>query len=265
MRVLETAATMTLDDEAVWVAGDWHGDVTWLQVALPALRRHSPGIRTILHLGDWWMNTKPVDYWAERAGIDRIFVTLGNHEPFDVYGPLMRRYPNRALRVSEVVWLLPRPFLFVVAGRRFLSVGGASSIDEEVRVAGKDWWPEERILEEHVAAASELPADVLLTHETPDRTPVKVVQELLDHPPTDVSTRVLRECALSRSRVDRIWDAVHPALLLHGHMHVFGRGRSADGREVISLNRNGRSGNVVRLEVATLTSTVVPIAPSRGA
>lgn len=41
----------------------------------------APDIRTILQLGDWAMDPA-ADALLIDAGIDRVYVTVGNHEPF---------------------------------------------------------------------------------------------------------------------------------------------------------------------------------------
>lgn len=158
---------MVLPDPRVWVCGDWHGNVGWLQTVLPAMHRLDRGVATILHAGDWWMEPDSVDYWCERVGIERVLVTLGNHEPYDQCVPLLAAYPGEAVRISKVVWLLPRPWRFEVFGREFLSLGGAASVDRRWRTEGKDWWPDERITDEQVLAASVGSADVMITHESP--------------------------------------------------------------------------------------------------
>ena len=63
-----------------------------------------------------------IDYWSRRSGIERILVTLGNHEPYNEYTPLLEAHPGRAIRVSQFVWLLPRPWRLEIHGREILSL-----------------------------------------------------------------------------------------------------------------------------------------------
>lgn len=170
---LETATTFNLPDERVWAVGDLHGNVRWVQALLPAMHRRDPSIRTVLQVGDYGFDhtgrgTHPVDFWAEKSGIERVLVTLGNHEEWANISPAQEATPGRAIRVSEVVWLLPRPFRFTIAGREVLSLGGASSVDKAFRTPGKDWFEDELITEEmETAAIAGGAADVLLTPEVP--------------------------------------------------------------------------------------------------
>lgn len=264
MKVFESVDAMVLPDPRVWVCGDFHGNVGWLQTLLPALHRYDRGITTILHAGDWWMDSSAADYWSRRSGIERILVTLGNHEPYDKYTPLLDAYPGRAIRVSEVVWLLPRPWRLQIYGREILSIGGAASVDRKWRTPGKDWWADERILDEHVAAASAQPADVMITHESPDDTPVAEVAALLASNPNGFPDDALDESAVSRAQISRVWAAVDPTFLFHGHMHVAGSGTTADGRSVVSLGQDTAEGNAALLDLVDMSVDIPSLRALRG-
>ncbi len=265
MKVLDTAREFRLEDEKVWVAGDWHGNVPWLQILLPALKRNDPSIRTLLHVGDFWMNLESVDYWASRAALDRLLVIPGNHEPWGEYRSVLGDNPGCAVQVSRTVWLLPRPWRFWIGERSILALGGAASIDRLERSENVDWWPDERIRGEEVASAiMSGAADVMLTHETPDSTPVPQIQEILDSD-SGAPEAVKRELFESRQHIDRAWDGCFPALLLHGHMHVFGEGVASDGRKVVSLDRDGAvRGNVASLRLRDLSLDYPRIVSRRG-
>lgn len=253
MRVFESKPTFDLPDEWVAVCGDWHANVGWLGVVAPAISRMMPEITTVLQLGDWWTDAEYTDPIFTGASISRVLITLGNHEPWDEISPLLGARPGEAVRVSEVSWLLPRPFRFRIGERKVLSLGGATSVDRAWRTEGRDWWPDEAITDQQVAAAiAGGPADVLVTHESPDGTPVREVQQVLRENPGGFPDAALRESAESRQHVTQVWDAVRPELLLHGHMHVAGSGRTADGRAAVSVGRDAAHGNVVFLHLPTL-------------
>lgn len=253
VQVFESAATFELPDPAVWLLGDVHGNTQWLQRALPAMKRSDPTIKTVLQLGDWWQESKPADRWAGIAGIERILVTLGNHEPYSVLSPLLASHPGRAIRVSDVVWILPRPFRFTLGGRSVLSLGGASSADADLRTPGLDWWPDEHIsdaeVKKSVAGGS---ADVLLTHEAPNSTPIAVVREELQERARESNAHTLALLRRSRLKVDRVAEVVRPKLHVHGHLHITGSGESPDGRRVVSLGRDLDPGSIARLDTSTL-------------
>lgn len=252
-----TAQTFDLPDERVWVVGDLHGNTRWIQTLFPRMRRHDPSLRTILQLGDYGfdhssLGKHPVDYWAKQAGIERVLVTLGNHEEWDRITHAQNAAPGRAIRVSDVVWLLPRPFRFRIAGRTVLSLGGASSVDKHLRTPGRDWFDDELITQEmeHEAAAGGR-ADLLLTHEAPvDGAPSvrAVLADSRDGYPADA----LELSAAQRARVQRVSDSVWPALHMHGHMHVYANHQPESGARVISIDRDTRVGNAGILDMSTL-------------
>src|SRR5690606_25575043 len=149
--------------------------------------RHDAQIKTVLQVGDYGFlhedaGTHPIDYWAKKTGIERVLVTLGNHEDWHRIVTAQEDYaPGKAMRVSDVVWLLPRPFRFSIAGREVLSLGGASSVDKAHRTPGRDWFAEELITEDMERdAIAGGPADLLLTHESPTIA-VPEVQQILRH------------------------------------------------------------------------------------
>ncbi|WP_344069236.1 metallophosphoesterase [Microbacterium sediminicola] len=257
MEVLEAARTMNLPDPRVWVAGDWHGNVGWVQRLLPALGRIDRQIETLLHVGDFWMSTDTVDYWAKRTGIRRVLVTLGNHEPYGTYTPLLAAHPGCAVRVSEVVWLLPRPWQFEIMGRAVVSLGGATSVDREWRQSGVDWWSDEEITDHQVESALPMVADIMLCHESPEGSPVLAAQRAMAANRPLLSESALTSSAKSRERVGRVWRTVRPNLLIHGHLHVSGRGLTSDSREVVALSCDGMRGNIALLDIASLSVQIV--------
>lgn len=86
--------------------------------ALPGL---AADVETVLQLGDWWMDPIETDALFAEAGIRRVFVTVGNHERFDLITPLLTAHPGAAVRVSEITWILPRPARLTIGGKTVLS------------------------------------------------------------------------------------------------------------------------------------------------
>ncbi|MFK0402753.1 metallophosphoesterase [Microbacterium sp. NPDC090225] len=246
--------------------GDVHGNVGWLRTIALSLRALAPDITTILQLGDWWMDHVAVDDVFADTSITRVYVTLGNHEPWDMVTPIQNAHPGAAVRVSEVTWLLPRPARLSIGGRTVLSLGGAASVDRLWRIEGAGWWADERITDAHVdAAIAGGPADLMLTHESPARTPVRAVREVLRTNPMGFPDETLAESKASRARVAQVWDAVRPDLLMHGHMHVVGGGVTDDGRRVASLGRDVREGNLGFLDLRTLRMETPSVRQIRAA
>jgi hypothetical protein len=264
----DIAWNVDLPDPVVAVAGDWHGNTAWIQKALGAFRRADPLVTTVLHLGDLWTSPpvlRTIDSYAQRFGFERVLLTAGNHELWNKVTPALDAAGGLPARLSKFVWALPRPYRFTIGGREILSLGGAASIDRAWRVAGVEWWPDEAItdamVDEAVAGGS---ADVMLVHETPDRTPVQVIQSILSTNPLGFPAFARYESGLSRRQVDRVWGAVRPRLLMHGHMHLPGAGTTPDGRRVVSFGMDGQPRNLALLDLSTLELTDVSVARSRA-
>lgn len=253
MSPFEHVASVRTPDQRVAVCGDWHGNLGWLRTLAPAITALAPDTTTILQLGDWWMDAEQSDRIFTDAGIERVYVTLGNHEPWPWILHLQDAFPGNAVRVSTVTWLLSRPAQLRIGGREVLSLGGASSVDRAWRTEGRDWWPEEDITDAHVEEAiAGGHADVMLTHDSPEGTPVRAVREVLRTNPFGSPKDALEKSAASRSRVSRVWSAAGPFLLMHGHLHVAGGGVTAGGRRVTSLGRDAQEGNLAFLDMHTL-------------
>lgn len=248
-------------ERRVSVAGDWHGNIQWIAKAIPAITSESPDIRTILHLGDFGIADSPpgrthlesVDNWCERAGIERILVTPGNHEDWDKLDRDFEEVPGEPIQVSATVTVLPRGFRFFLGGRPFMSFGGAASIDYQQRRSGFDWFPTEAPTDEDVARAiSGGPVDVLLMHETIDGG-TEESELKVNRNPSVWPAEALHYSALSRERATRVWSEVEPLVLLHGHMHVSDERTFDDGRRVVSLGRDNQERNLGILDLDDLT------------
>ncbi|WP_136045019.1 antitoxin VbhA family protein [Microbacterium sp. K41] len=265
MQARNHAKDIDLPDHRVAVCGDWHGNQHWARMISRALPKLAPDVTTLLHLGDWWMPPHAVDEIFGETSITRFYVTAGNHEQWDEITPLLEKHPGEAVQVSELTWILPRPARLTIGGRSVLSLGGASSVDRESRPEGVTWWPDEAITDTQVAEAiSGGPADLMLTHESPADTPVRAVREILRNNPHRFTKAALEASATSRRRVNKVWDAVRPELLAHGHMHVGAGGQTADGRRVASLGRDDDEGNLGILDMSNLRMTTPSLAILRG-
>ncbi|RKR75898.1 calcineurin-like phosphoesterase family protein [Frondihabitans australicus] len=245
------------------MAGDWHGSIRWIQTLLPRIRRLAPDVKTILQLGDfgyWLAGERPgkgylaaVDFWAKQAGIERIWVTPGNHEDWGRLSQLFADRPGEPVPITDRTLALPRGYRFTLGGRTFMSFGGAASYDTHHRTEGVDWWPTELATqEETVAAASGPRVEVLLTHETVTSPSPQVVAEMINNrawAPEDAQAR----SALSRRRVTQVYDYHQPRLLLHGHMHTPDVMTLPDGRQVWSLGMDRQDRNIGMLDLDTLT------------
>lgn len=254
----------------VALAGDWHGDFSWANARLMSLGER--GVRTVFHAGDFgvWPGSRGRKYVADlervcaRFGVT-LYVTAGNHEDWP---RLLRHRPETRDDLGPVLWLTdhiavfprdPSGHRFVMAGRTFVSLGGAPSLDFEKRTRGQDWWPEEFIPRETVErVAADGYADVMLTHDAPDhpwQTPR--VAHICAMNPLGWSQAALSNAAKGRQRLTTAFLGVQPRLLVHGHYHVADEAvvdlPDRDHRcRIISLDCEGSAGNVVLLDLRTL-------------
>ena len=133
-----------------------------------------------------------------------------------------------------------------------MSFGGAASLDLDWDGEGQEWQSREAPTDSDVhAAIAGGPVDVLLTHETVDGG-TREVESILTSNPMGWGQTALDYSAASRRRVTEVWEAVHPTVLAHGHIHVKGEIELADGRRVYSPGSDGRAGNLGVLNVETL-------------
>lgn len=105
----------------------------------------------------------------------KIISCLGNHENYDVINQLPRvdAYGGQIIKLSDNVELLDRGYVYELEGYKFLSVGGAMSMDRRYRIEHKSYWSDETITEaDIIKAISSLKAvsskvDFVLTHTCP--------------------------------------------------------------------------------------------------
>lgn len=254
-------------DDRVLFAGDWHGNSSWAAQVVKSAAEN--GISLILHAGDFgvWPGKhgkrflSRLDDICEEHGVD-IAVTLGNHEDWGRLDTLWnnpKRSDEEGLLPLDLgtrhIRILPRVYRFRLGSLDFLSMGGAGSVDLDVRTEGRDWWPTEMISEESVQQAIiGGPADVMICHETPDFPyAIPKVALLLQSNPLGFSQRGLSHSAKSRRRLTRAFEEVRPRVLVHGHMHVkdskvhvWPDGHSSN---VIGLSEEYTSGNVLAMDL----------------
>lgn len=256
----------------VGVAGDWHGNLTWAVFCVGQLA--DVNVDLILHAGDFgiWPG---VDGRAYLDGVEQacagrgvtILVTPGNHEDWDRIDRHLVEDRNDGF--GAVKWLtdhvavLPRAHRFAIATpegitRQFVSLGGAPSVDYEYRAIGKSWWLTEAITADDVAATiAGGPADVMLTHDSPDGGTDEVAA-IIKGNPIGWSKKALTYAAAGRALMTEAFHGVTPKLLIHGHYHVLGQKvvtipGATHETSVVSLNLDGEDGNLGILDLESLT------------
>lgn len=104
----------------------------------------------VIVLGDFglvWNNHKTELYWRKWLS-DKPWTTLfivGNHENFDLLKEFktVDKFNKPVRQIADSIFLLERGEIYTIENKTFFSMGGAYSIDKNIRMLGKSWWPEE--------------------------------------------------------------------------------------------------------------------------
>jgi predicted phosphodiesterase len=238
-------------------AGDWHGSTPWMRQVLICAARD--GYKVIVHVGDLkvlWPDefypefasqggfTAELVKLCEELGLVLIFID-GNHDAH----PALRALPPNTDGfgvISDRLLYAPRGHRWNIGGVRFGALGGAYSIDRARGTEGWDWFIEETVIPEDVEALGMEPLDVLLTHDVPAGID-------LDMGLMDVPEAIERESYIVRSLLRDAVRNTEPKLVFSGHWHQRRTGLMPGSEtRVHVLNMNGRAGNVVSLDLATL-------------
>lgn len=145
----------------IGLVGDLEGDRDW---AVRVLRELGEQVDVAIQLGDlrFGMGADPDGDLAaiEAACVEadlRLLCVTGNHEHWarldEMWADPARRDADGGLLpldVSDRVSLLPRGHRFELAGRTFVALGGAPSVNRLLLTEGFSWWPSEVITDAHV-------------------------------------------------------------------------------------------------------------------
>lgn len=223
------------DPTRIMFAGDWHGNVEHARWCFRAAEQ--AGADQIVQCGDfgYWPHyvqgdryMRLVAHEIRKTGIPVWWVD-GNHDNHDWLDALPRD-PDGLVTLDENFRYIPRGARWEWGGVRFLGHGGAWSVDEHHRVVGETMWAQEKITEAQIAAVSDEPTDVLVTHEVPYGKRLSYKDDL------DIS---INQRILMRKLVDK----VSPRLVVSGHHHVRNTFHIGDTQvEVVSRDtQKGRS------------------------
>jgi predicted phosphodiesterase len=227
------------------LCGDTHGNLGHCRTLLrEAKTQHADAI---VILGDWgyWEHQPSgvafLDDLDELAAHHDLLVYAidGNHDKtrllLDTYGH--QRDAEGFVIVRDRIRYAERGHRWTWAGTRFIALGGAYSVDKQLRLdaesktrakiakanqyrrpgakkstdtSGTLWFPEEEMTDEDLArilALDSTPVDVLLCHDKPRAA----------HP--DWNRKDLPECWPNQDRIQLAALALRPQLIAHGHLH----------------------------------------------
>lgn len=218
-----------MSSSAFFAAGDWHGETDWAQRVIQFTAQEN--VNTLVQLGDFGIWPEPggpkyvrkVNIACEKNNVDLIVIP-GNHENYDRLDKL---------DIDENGWMVnpewarikfaPRGHVWQMPnGMWAAALGGAGSIDRNLRVEGKSWWAGETITMENVetltsnlAAAGNPTVDVMFTHECPAGVRRPSSHGGLPWLTPEVEHACYQQRVILREAVDR----VNPKNLYHGHWH----------------------------------------------
>lgn len=226
----------------VLLLGDSHCDAAHIDFAFDKAEEFD--CDTVFVVGDfgWWSNFKQghdfLRYCALRARRAEIplYWLDGNHEYHpDILGWIDESGRDGFIELDRHLFYSPRGNAWEWGGVRFMSLGGAFSIDRSFRDEGIDWFEDEMITEEDVEYCIENgPVDVLLTHDAP--LCVDMFAQM-----AAAGRRMLKNevnTIANRERIQRVVNANTPKVVVHGHWHLQYTDRPDKGLKVIGLDCN---------------------------
>ncbi|WP_167738008.1 metallophosphoesterase [Cryobacterium sp. MDB2-10] len=241
--------------------GDLHGD---LEHAAQAARTFADrGVSVVLQLGDWGVLWPGRNWQIDLNKLSRTFarhqITLlfvdGNHD----WIPRLQGFPigTHGIRwINENVGHLPRGYRTRIGDHFTLAaLGGANSIDRDLREPGTSWWIEEQITEADLIRLGYEPADVLVGHEAPLPDEAGEVRRTYE---SGVPQQEAAYASVSRMMFRRAVLQTHPRLTLGGHYHRFVDtmitvpGQSHQTRVVVLDSNGPHRVNLAILNTATL-------------
>jgi len=209
----------------IYITGDLHGNPCRLQQE--ELKKVGITIKAgdyIIICGDfgcvWGGVLKEKNARALEILEAQPFTTLfidGNHENFDLLNalPVEEWHGGKVHKIRNNIFHLLRGEIFDIEGKSFFCFGGASSTDQDRRIEGQSWWPQENpSQEEYQYAISNLEkanynVDYVLTHTSPRKFLRRNTKALVR----------IYECSTSKM-LDIIQSKVKYKYWFYGHYHL---------------------------------------------
>lgn len=228
MTVLNAANAFKGSPNQIAVAGDWHGNSLGAEMSIERVVANSSA-QVILHLGDfglWGGNSGRKYFFYVNKILTKfdkyLFVTLGNHENYDMLSKFdeVPGMPGCVFSSDhDRIVFFSRSFDWTWNEHKFMSFGGANSIDRARRTEGKSWWEGERITDDDVLNGVKVgKVDVMFSHDSPYGVEISGSHRSAGN---GWGFDEILYSDESRKQLKRVTDSARPAMLFHGHYHVF--------------------------------------------
>lgn len=209
--------SLPINPSTTVICGDWHQNTEYVTKLLAELSLYY--VTDIIHVGDVGFMGRYRDEYVHyldnlltQYHINLYFIE-GNHEDYEWLGQL----PKDELGLGHVtshIKHIPRGSQYVVAGKVCTFIGGGVSVDQNIRVKGRDWWSEEEITDEQVAQYKQLvKTDVLITHDAPSGCGLPLPQTFFD-------PKLIHKSNQHRNKLEDIREALQPDVIICGHYHL---------------------------------------------
>ena len=148
----------------------------------------------------------------------------GNHEFFEPksqYG--LSNFKEPINEIAPNLFYIPRGYTHRIGRLNVLFMGGAVSVDKDLRTKGVDWFPEESITDEQLdrALSFEGMVHIVLSHDAPLR--------------VNLGLKMIPSTFPNRERLDILLKKTMPKCWMFGHFHVSER-TSIDGTDFYGLS-----------------------------
>ena len=213
--------------DRILLVGDTHGNPRWTPFVIDQAQKL--GADLIVQLGDfgYWPRDRrgsrfldTVEQALRDSGLPMWFID-GNHEDHT----MLRSgdTPPGLVPVSDHLTYVARGTRWTWGDTEWLAVGGASSVDRHLRTTGFDWFEDEFMTPEQLAAVEKAGhADVVVAHDAPAG--VEFIPAW--HAKTELPAGqgwpadALADSAAHSQRMRHLLDVVQPRAWFHGHHHV---------------------------------------------
>lgn len=193
--------------------GDIHGETALLRRTLRDIEQYHPEVTALIQVGDFgWYSSTRRDFASVEPHIPVYWID-GNHEEF----PLIWDITTPTEVLSNITYV-PRGTVMELGGRKIGFMGGAASVDKNIRlIRNMEWYESEVITPEDVAKMDGIDTvDIFVTHTPPQIT----IDERMDN------SELTRYFGLpndwrdpSAQYVNDLWERFGKPFLVCGHMH----------------------------------------------